>query len=101
MIVIERQIQKIYPDKWAELDELDKKYNVLEQKYGFPPKKRFTSISGSHDNNTLIIEREWKSFAVAEATYEKAFADPEYQKLGMEAASVMKSARMEFYTPRP
>jgi len=101
MIVIERQIQKIYPGKWAELDELDKKYTALEKGFDFPPKRRYTCISGDHDGNTLIIERQWESFAKAEATFEKAFADSEYQKLGMEIANIVKSTRMEFYTPRP
>ena len=101
MIIIERQIQKIYPGKWAELEELDKKYNAIEKTVGFPPKKRYTCISGTHDGNTIIIEREWASFAAAEAAYEKAFAIPEYQKLGMENATIIKSARMEFYTPMP
>ena len=101
MIIIERQIQKIFPGKWAELEELDKKYNAIEQAVGYPPKKRYTCVSGAHDNNTLIIEREWESFAVAEATYEKAMANPEYRKLGMENATIIKSVIMEFYTPMP
>jgi len=101
VVILERSIQKIYPGKWAELDKIDKKFNKLEKKLGFPSKKRYTSVSSSHDSNTLILERQWESFAEAEAAYEKAFADPEYQKLGLELAGIVKSTRSEFYIPRP
>ena len=100
MIVIERMLQKIYPDKWPELDELDKKYTKVEKKLGFPPKKRFNCIAGSLDSNILVIEREWESFAVMEATFEKAFVDPDYQKL-LATSQAVKSTRWEFYNPRP
>ena len=55
MIVIERQIQKIRPGKWAELEEIDKEFNQLEAGFGFPPKKRYQCIIGGHDINTLIV----------------------------------------------
>ena len=101
MITLERLIQKIYPGKWDALEELDKKYNAIESKFGFPPKKRYQSIMGEFDQNTLIIERQWESMAVMEATYEKIMADPEYQALGKETIGVVKSSRMEAYTPMP
>jgi len=92
-------IQQIRPDKWAELEVLDKKYNVIEARLGFPPKKRYSCLTGSHDMNTLIIKREWPSLAAMEATYEKAFADPENQALGVESAAIVMSNREELYMP--
>ena len=102
MITIERMTQKIFPGKWAELEEIDKKYNVVEKRLGFPPtKKRYQCMIGSHDSNSLIIERQWDSLAVMEATYEKAFADPELQALQKETVSIVENNQVEVYTPLP
>ena len=101
MIAIERMTQKIYPGKWAELEVLDKKYNVIEQKAGFPAKKRYQCMMGGLDFNTLIIEREWKSLAEMEATYDKVMADPEFQALGAEGTSIIQSVQIEVFTPLP
>jgi len=101
MIGIERWIQQVYPDKWAELEVIDKKFNAVEGRLGFPPKKRYQCLTGSHEVNTLIVERQWASLAAMEATYEKAFADPEYQALQKEEPSIIKSAHMELYMPLP
>ncbi len=101
MITLERMIQKVHPGKWTELEEIDKRYNVVESRLGFPPKKRYHCIMGGHDQNTLIIERQWDSLAAMEATYEKAFADPEFQALGEEVTSIITSHQIELYTPLP
>jgi hypothetical protein len=102
MVAIERMIQKVYPGKWAELEEIDKRYNAAESRLGFPPnKKRYQCMMGSHDHNTLIIERQWDSLAAMEATWEKAFADPEIQSLNKETTSIIKSTQWEVYTPLP
>ena len=102
MVAIERMIQKIYPGKWTELEEIDKKYNAVESRLGFPPtKKRYQCMIGGHDSNTLIIERQWDSLATMEATYEKAFADPELQALQKEGTSIIESSLIEVYAPLP
>jgi hypothetical protein len=101
MIIIERMIQQIYPEKWAELEMIDKKYNAIEARLGFPAKKRFTYLTGRHEMNALIIERQWESLAKMEATYEKSMLDPEYQALQMESASIIKGIHQELYMPRP
>jgi hypothetical protein len=56
---------------------------------------------GSHDTSTLIVERQWASLAAMEATYEKAFADPEHQALQKEITSIIKSVQWELYMPLP
>lgn len=101
MICVERHVQQIYPGKWAELEAINKKYDVVESRLGFPPKKRYQCYIGGHNLNTLIIERQWESMAVMEATYEKAFADPEYQALQAGTASIIESVQVELYVPLP
>ncbi len=101
MIAIERIVQEIYPGKWAELDEIDKQFTEIEQKLGFPAKKRYQCIMGALDQNMLVIEREWECLAAMETSYEKAFALPEYMALGKEIVSIVKSSRIEVYTPVP
>jgi hypothetical protein len=83
------------------LEEIDKRYNEIEQKAGFPPKKRLQCMIGSLDQNTLIIERQWDSLAVMESTYEKVFADPAWQALGKEVAAIVESSQSEVFTPLP
>ena len=101
MVIIERMIQHIYPGKWAELEAIDKKYNAAEARLGFPPKKRYQLLMGSHPFGTLIIERQWPSLAAMEAVNEKGMADPEYQTLQQESAPIIKSIHWELYMPMP
>jgi hypothetical protein len=101
MIAIERMTQKIYPGKWAELAELDKKYNEVEMRAGFPQKKRLQCVIGSIDQNSIIIERQWDCLAVMESTYEKVMADPEWQALGAETNTIVQSTQIEVYTLVP
>ena len=102
MIIIEREIQIVRPDKWTELEEIDKKFNVVESRLGFPIKKRYRSLVGGHTTATLIIERQWESLAAAETAYERAIADPEHRELSVEVhTSIIDSAQVEFYMPLP
>ena len=101
MIVIERMIQHIYPGKWPELEEINKKSNVVEARLGFPAKKRYQLITGGHPASTLIIERQWPSLAAFEATYEKSLADPEYQAITEACVPVVKNMFWEMLSPMP
>ena len=102
MIIVERLIQKVFPGKWEALEEIEKKYAVVERRLGFPDgKKRYQCLIGGHDGNTLIIERPWDSLAAMEATYTKALADQEWQALNQEGASIIASSQMEVYGPLP
>ena len=38
MIAIERMTQKVRPGKWAELAEIDKRFDDVEKSVGFPPR---------------------------------------------------------------
>jgi len=99
MVVVERMIQEINANKLADLEELDKRYTTIEEGLGFPPKKRFWSMAGALDFNTLVIEREWPSLAALEAAYEKSLASPDIQALYAEGMAIIKSSRMELYMP--
>ena len=103
MKVLQREIQQIRRGKWAELEELDKKFNEVERRLGFPAnKRRYRCYFGGHDVNTIAVEYEWENLAAMEAAYESAMADPEWQALGAELeASILKSNHMELYVPMP
>jgi hypothetical protein len=94
---LERMIQQIRRDKWAALEELDKKYNVVESRMGFPPKRRYQMIFGRNPTDTLVVEREWESMAAMETVMTKALADPEYQALGVEGYDIIQSVKWELY----
>ena len=101
MVILERMTQHIYPGKWAELEVLDKEYNAVESKHGFPPKKRYSLIAGSDEVQTLVIERQWPSLAAMESHYEKILADPAYQALQAKSLPVMRDNRWELYSVLP
>lgn len=99
MVIIERQIQKVRSGKWLELEEIDKKFNAVENRLGFPAKRRYRCLVGGQTIDTLIVEREWESLAGAEAAYEQALADPEHRALGEALGTIVESQQIEFYMP--
>jgi hypothetical protein len=99
MVIIERQIQRVRSGKWAELEELDKKFTPVESRLGFPAKRRCRSLVGGLTTDMLIIERQWESFAAMEAAYEKILADPEHQALTAALDPILESQQIEFYLP--
>jgi len=101
VIVIMRIMQKVANGKWDELEEIDKKYDVFEEKLGYPPKKRYRSLSGAYDNNVVVIEREWQSLSKMEKTMTKGFLDPELAKLEKKLESVVEWQKTELYVPHP
>ena len=102
VIVIFRQIQKIRSDKWDELEEIDKKFNEIEKKLGFPDtKKRYRHLMGTHNLDTLIVEYQFQSLAKLEKIMTKAVLDPEYQKLQEKTMSIIEENQWELYTPWP
>jgi len=101
VIILNRLIQKVRPDKWDELEEIDKKFNEIESRIGFPPKKRYRCLSGTIKWNWIIIERQWESMAKMEKFNLKAYLDPEFQKLSEKLSSIIEDQRVELYIPWP
>ena len=102
VIVLHRQVQIIKAGKWDELEEIDKKFEEIEKRIGFPDtKRRWRAIMGPHHLNTHIVEREWESMAKLEKTMTKALIDPEYQKLQEEAEKIIEQVWWEIYAPLP
>ncbi len=97
MKVLERQIQKIERSSWNKKLALEKRYDVVEARLGYPPTRRYRAWSGELDMDTRVNERVWSSLAVFEATMEKAYADPEWRELGAEGASIVLSNHLEWY----
>lgn len=94
---LERQVQHIRPGKWEELEVLDQKYNKVENRNGFPGKRRLRCYIGGLSNNTLVIEREWESLAAMEAAYMKLFMDPDWQALSAPFDAIGETDQMEVY----
>ncbi len=104
VVVIQRMVQKVINaqnlETWDKLEKVDKKFNELEKKLGYPDnKKRLRCLFGSLDSNTIVIEYEWQSLGKMERTMTKAFLDPEYQKLNKELEGIIESSTIEIYTP--
>ncbi len=99
MVIIERQIQRVRSGKWAELEELDKKFTAVESDLGFPAKRRCRSLVGGLTTDTLIIERQSESFVALEAVYEKALADSEHRALSEQIELIVEIQQIEFYLP--
>ncbi len=101
VIIIQRLVQRVFNGKWDELEEIDKRFNEIEDKYGFPPKKRYRYFSGSLNLNTIVVERQWESMAKFEKIMTKAFLDPEFLKLGDELESIIETNSQELLIPHP
>jgi len=101
VIIIQRLVQRVYNGKWEELELIDKKFTEIEDKMGFPPKKRYRYLTGPCDSITIVIEYQWESLAKMEKLMTKAFLDPEYSKLGDELDSIIDTQNHELLVPHP
>jgi hypothetical protein len=101
MMILERLIQHVYPGKAMELEALDKEYDAVESKYGFPSKKRYSLLAGADKIQTLVIERQWPSMAAMESAFEKLTADPVYQNVNVKSIPVIRDNRWELYSILP
>jgi hypothetical protein len=96
--IMQRLIQTVCPNKWIDLDEIDIKFNEMEDEMGFPPKKRFRHLAGEYSTNTLVIERVWESLAELEKKMWKAYTNPSYAKLGAEIeGKLISEQKQELY----
>jgi len=96
MAILQRIVHRIARDKWDEVMEWERKYEAIESRYGFPPSRYYRALLGPYDTDTLIVEREWESWAAWDEAG-TVLADPERQKLEAEAASVFLTTRYEAY----
>ena len=94
--VLLRLVQEIAPDQWMQLEEVNKKFDEMETKFGYPPKTRYRGLLGP-DSNVLVIERIWESMAKMEEIMEKASNNSEYLGLSVKLLPIIKSTRMELY----
>jgi hypothetical protein len=100
MKVLHRQIQHVRSGKWAELEAIDKRFDAVESRLGFPAnKRRYRCYFGTHTLDTLIVEYEWESLSAMEAAFEAAMADPEWQALSAEVEGILVDNQMELYAP--
>jgi hypothetical protein len=97
MKIMERLIQKVDRSQWAKKIAIEKRYEPVEARLGFPPSRRYRAYIGSQDTNTRVIERDWSSLQTFLVTIEKAMADPEYQALGAEQIGIVLSNQVELY----
>jgi len=99
MQITERHIKKVRPGKWSEIPQREEEFDAIERKLGFPPKRHYRYLSGTQDYGTLVMERDWESFAAMESAYDRAMADPQWQALG--SSDLYESRLIEYYTPWP
>ncbi len=92
-------ILHVSPGKTIEHEALEKEYDAIEARFGYPTKKRWQMLSGAEPIGTEIIEREWPNMGVMEATIMKAMADPEYQALGAKNSAIVRDYHWELLMP--
>jgi hypothetical protein len=97
MKIMERLIQKVDRNSWAKKLAIEKRYEVVEARLGFPPSRRYRAYIGANDTNTRVIERDWSSLQAYLVTIEKSLADPEHQALGAEQLGIVLSNQVELY----
>jgi len=95
-----REIIRVMPGKWDEAIELQKKRVESAMRLGSPKFKAYKSMSGQGDwGNTIILEREWDSFAAWESFLEKALSDSKIKEFLDKWSNIVQSHNFEYYTP--
>lgn len=96
-MILERHVQIINSSMAGSYKDWEKNWTALEARLGNFPLKRYYSVnSGPEAMGTMVWEREWESFAVAEREYTRMFNDPEMQKIQSLPTPVV-SERTEYY----
>lgn len=97
MRIMERLTQKVERTSWAKKLAIEKRYEIVEARLGFPPSRRYRAFIGANETSTRVIERDWSSLQVYLLTIEKALTDPEHQALGAEQLGIVLSNQVELY----
>ena len=101
MVILERIVHHINPDKWPEIHAMDAEFAQIESRFNFPESKRFQMLIGADVSTTLVVERQWPSMAALEAAYDKAMADPGWQAQAAKSGAIIKDTRYELYAVLP
>lgn len=97
MKIMERLIQKVDRTSWSKKLAIEKRYEIVEARLGYPPSRRYRAWIGAEETNTRVIERDWSSLETYLVTVEKSLQDPEWQALGAEQVGIVLSNRSEIY----
>lgn len=97
MRIMERLTQKVDRSSWSKKIAIEKCYEVVEARLGYPPSRRYRAFIGTTDTNVRVIERDWSSLGAYLTTIEKAQQDPEWQALGAEQVGIVLGNQMELY----
>lgn len=97
MKIMERLIQKVDRSSWQKKLAIEKRYELVEARLGFPPSRRYRAYIGANDTNTRIIERDWSSLQAYLTTMDRALADAEHQALGAEQIGIVLTNQVELY----
>ena len=100
MKVIFRTTIKIVPGKMAEYMEVEAKSQAMASRYGMPLWRRYSPLSGD-SMHTIVYDMEFDSLAALEASFEKMFADPEYQEAMAKSEGTILSHENDLYMPMP
>jgi hypothetical protein len=101
-MILMREVQKISPGKWEELEGIEKEWQALEKRAGYPEgKRRYRGITAPHDLDTLVVEVEWESFAAYEEICAKTALEPGFADLVARTEPLIESMSFEFYTVLP
>jgi len=100
MKLIVRETMRVLPGKWDEAIALQKKRVELATKMGSSPFKFYRIMSGQGEwGNTIILEREWDSFAAWETFFDSATKDPKVKKEFIDKwQNITLSHKFEFCT---
>ncbi|MBI3751781.1 MAG: hypothetical protein HY263_09040 [Chloroflexi bacterium] len=99
MKILERIVTTVERGRWAELAEVEERFEKIESAMGFPPARRYRAGASAHNMNTMVLEREWDSYAAREAAYERAMADEAWHAVGRDSYGIIGATQAEFYHP--
>jgi hypothetical protein len=97
--ILERIVTKVERGRWADLASVERRFEELESQWGFPTARRYRAGAGSLDMNTMVLEREWDSYAAREEAYERAMENEDWHALGRESYGIIGSTQAEFFHP--
>jgi hypothetical protein len=96
MAILQRVVHVIRPDKGQEFDEWMNKWIEFTDSHGFPTMTRYSYMSGTHPNGTIVAERLWESFAECEKAFVELYKNPEAAVLDAPCYELVKEMRTEF-----